>query len=72
LDLHDRLPELAEWFYLSRVGAFRWLNVKYPVVCGISNTWIAPKKGYNTWSNDFKTFQQWSSFHKEAIFSILH
>lgn len=59
-------------YYLVRVGAVNWINGKYPVAYGISQTWIAPKEGYNTWSNDFKTYQQWTSLHQEGLFSILH
>lgn len=73
-DFHVRTDDFYNhiYFYFFRIGAVNWINGKYPVAYGYAHLWLAPKTGDKTWSNENRTYQQWSSSHNEGVVKVLH
>ncbi len=73
-DYHVRTDDFYNhiYFYFFRIGAVNWINEKYPVAYGYAHLWQATKAGNQTWSNENRIYQQWSSSHNEGVVKVMH
>lgn len=72
-DFHVRTDDFYNniYFYFFRIGAVNWINGKYPVAYGYAHLWSAPKAGNETWADENRIYQQWTSSHNEGIVKVL-
>jgi hypothetical protein len=73
-DFHVRKDNYFDddYFYFLRTGVVYWIAEKYPVTVGVAHTWLAPKQGGITWSDENRIYQQWSVLVKQNYVSVLH